>query len=244
MADPGNAKVSHMFHRRNDGVELETKVEDTVYRAVLEYAVGSGDRGLTWVGHDDLGNSRVVRMSLYADRSMWDLTPPVDPRPRGAAWVHWPTATAPTPFSLHSVPHDEHARPRRPKFAGGGRPRDRVRAPPWAGGQPRRAIALELAEPAIAVPRLGVGRADQPAVRQLPQFRRPRDQPGRASFCAISHDHARREPLLHRELRRPLLPDLSRPAPECRDSHVFLRVAMPGLPRRRERCRSHRTPGD
>ena len=49
--DPGQAKVTHSLKRVRPGViEQQTQVEKQVYSAIVEYALGSGDRGLTFVG--------------------------------------------------------------------------------------------------------------------------------------------------------------------------------------------------
>ena len=74
IADPGNDRVAHAFHKRGDGLEVETRGDDQIYRTVVDYAFGSGDRGLTLVGHDPAGRFLECRLSLYADRLGWDVT--------------------------------------------------------------------------------------------------------------------------------------------------------------------------
>ena len=82
--DPGQGKVTHSL-RRVDGqrLEQETRVEDQVYSAVVEYAFGSGDRGLTLVGRSATGQAFELRISQYrtGTGSRWDLTSGHFPHP-------------------------------------------------------------------------------------------------------------------------------------------------------------------
>ena len=52
-------------------------------RAVVDYAFGSGDRGLTLVGHDERGVPRELRLSWYrtGPQSGWDVTFGQEPHP-------------------------------------------------------------------------------------------------------------------------------------------------------------------
>ena len=45
-----------------------------VYRAVVDYAFGSGDRGLTLVGRDESGTARELRLSRYGEIDRWSET--------------------------------------------------------------------------------------------------------------------------------------------------------------------------
>jgi len=74
LPDPSNAQVSHAFHKRGDGLEVQTRVDAQVYQTIVDYAFGSGDRGLTLVGHDQEGRSLEYRLSLYPDPVGWDVT--------------------------------------------------------------------------------------------------------------------------------------------------------------------------
>ncbi len=42
--------------------------------ALVDYAIGSGDRGLTLVGRDEEGIARELRLSHYNDGADWDVT--------------------------------------------------------------------------------------------------------------------------------------------------------------------------
>ncbi|MFI5454121.1 MAG: tetratricopeptide repeat protein [Isosphaerales bacterium] len=77
FSDPAQPAVTHTLRRSEGGrLQQETQVEGQVLRAVVEYAFGSGDRGLTLVGHDDHGQARELRLSHYAigAESCWDIT--------------------------------------------------------------------------------------------------------------------------------------------------------------------------
>jgi tetratricopeptide (TPR) repeat protein len=74
IADPGNDRFSHTFHKRGDGLEVETHGDGQIYQTIVDYAFGSGELGLTLVGHDPEGRSLEYRLSLYPDRLGWDVT--------------------------------------------------------------------------------------------------------------------------------------------------------------------------
>jgi tetratricopeptide (TPR) repeat protein len=88
FADPGQPRVSHTLKRTGNGqVEQETRVEGQVLRAVAEYALGSGDRGQTFVGRDGGGQARELRLSHYHNgaSTCWDTTLTHPARPSNAA---------------------------------------------------------------------------------------------------------------------------------------------------------------
>jgi len=74
VPDPANSAVLHTFRRDHEAPTVETRVDGQIYRAVLAYAFGSGDRGLTPVGRDESGAWYELRMSRYADGQAWDVT--------------------------------------------------------------------------------------------------------------------------------------------------------------------------
>lgn len=74
LKDPANSTVVHTLERTGDRVTLETRAGTTIRRALLEYAVGSGDRGLTPVARDESGQMRELRLSYYGDIAGWDRT--------------------------------------------------------------------------------------------------------------------------------------------------------------------------
>jgi tetratricopeptide (TPR) repeat protein len=82
--DPGQGKVTHSIRRLGDKrLRQETHVENQVYSAVVDYAFGSGDRGLTLVGRGDSGQAFELRLSQYRTGTglRWDMTSGHFPRP-------------------------------------------------------------------------------------------------------------------------------------------------------------------
>jgi tetratricopeptide (TPR) repeat protein len=81
--DPGNPAVQHRYERRDDGIHVETRVGDQVFRAVARYAFGSPDHYLTLTGLDEQGRSRLMRMSYYHSPrgAGWDISTGLPPHP-------------------------------------------------------------------------------------------------------------------------------------------------------------------
>jgi tetratricopeptide (TPR) repeat protein len=65
VPDPGDPAVTHTLERRQDGIQVETRVGDQVCRALAQYAFGSPDHYVTLVGPDDQGQSRMIRISFF-----------------------------------------------------------------------------------------------------------------------------------------------------------------------------------
>lgn len=82
VPDRGDPKVVHDIKRVDGKLQFETRIADQTYRALVDHAFGSGDRGLTLVGHDDQGRSRELRLSHYAEGSVWDVTSGHFPHPK------------------------------------------------------------------------------------------------------------------------------------------------------------------
>jgi tetratricopeptide (TPR) repeat protein len=76
LDDPGSPQVRHSLARRNGQLEFETDLGDQVFRAVAEYAFGSLDHFTSFVGPDDHGSMRMLRMShFHSPQGIgWDLT--------------------------------------------------------------------------------------------------------------------------------------------------------------------------
>jgi tetratricopeptide (TPR) repeat protein len=87
LPDPGDPQVVHTFQPAKDGLKVETRVNDQVFRAVARYAFGSPDHYVTLVGPDERGQSRMLRISAYHSPkgSGLDLTSGVDPHPADPA---------------------------------------------------------------------------------------------------------------------------------------------------------------
>jgi len=81
--DPVDAKVSHTLRKVGDHLEQETHTPERVFKAVVDYAFGSGDRGKTLVGHDASGLMVELRLSVYHEgvHSVWDVTSGHAPHP-------------------------------------------------------------------------------------------------------------------------------------------------------------------
>ena len=74
ITDPGNPLVTHAFSKRDDRIQVQTQVKNQVYQTVVDYAFGSGDRGLTLVGRDQEDRPFECRLSYYPDPGGWDVT--------------------------------------------------------------------------------------------------------------------------------------------------------------------------
>ncbi len=76
VVDPHNPRIVHQMELKGDSVELTTRDDERgkALHAITRYALGSGDKGLTFVGYDDRGKSRELRLSRYADIGGWDRT--------------------------------------------------------------------------------------------------------------------------------------------------------------------------
>jgi hypothetical protein len=80
IADPVDDTVTHTFQPRSDRIDITTRVGDQVFATIVQYAFGSGDRGLTLVGDDQAGQAHEYRLSHYTTAIGWDVTSgqPVD----------------------------------------------------------------------------------------------------------------------------------------------------------------------
>jgi tetratricopeptide (TPR) repeat protein len=87
LPDPADPKtIVHQVRRDGDRIGWETRVDGEVARAIVEYAFGSGDRGVTPVGRGEDGRFREIRLSRYGDIDGWDVTAghPARPEPTTA----------------------------------------------------------------------------------------------------------------------------------------------------------------
>ncbi len=74
VPDPIDPDVTHGFIRKSaDRIELETRdARGRVARAVVAYALGSGEHGITMVSRDEpSGMARELRISYYATDGTW-----------------------------------------------------------------------------------------------------------------------------------------------------------------------------
>jgi hypothetical protein len=75
VPDPRNPRVLHAFHTDDQGTAAETSVDGVTYRAWIEFAVGSGDRGTSFIGRDEQGQPRLLRISTFDHHRTLDVTP-------------------------------------------------------------------------------------------------------------------------------------------------------------------------
>ncbi|MDX2038625.1 MAG: tetratricopeptide repeat protein [Isosphaeraceae bacterium] len=161
VPDPGIPEVRHRFLRGDDGrVRVETKAAgDATYLALVDFAFGSGDRGLTLVGRDHAGGGRELRLSHYADGELWDVTFGQAPRPRDEADLVGRSLTLDGVrrcVGCH-VTHPGLGIDREgPEAQDGAIGCERCHGP---GGNHVKAVELEFSELAIARPKAAVGPA-------------------------------------------------------------------------------------
>jgi tetratricopeptide (TPR) repeat protein len=75
VADPSEKGVVHSIVREApDRIRAQTEVAGKTLYALVDYILGSGDRGITLVGTDGSGRARELRLSHYSDGSGWDRT--------------------------------------------------------------------------------------------------------------------------------------------------------------------------
>lgn len=81
--DPVEAKVTHTLLKAGDHLEQETHTPEQVFKAVVDYAFGSGDRGKTLIGHEASGLMVELRLLVYHEgaQSVWDVTSGHAPHP-------------------------------------------------------------------------------------------------------------------------------------------------------------------
>lgn len=154
VADPARPGTVHTLRHDGDRIVLETRFEDKLLRALVDYAFGSGDRGLTLVGHDEAGQARELRLSRYADGAIWDLTTGQDPHPRQSSdLLGRPLSADEVRLCLDC--HTTHVPPpggrEGPEAEDRGIGCERCHGP---AGNHLEAIAAGFPDPAIARPRL------------------------------------------------------------------------------------------
>jgi hypothetical protein len=85
VADPIIKSISHAFTRKGvDQIELQSRIENRVFRAIVEYAVGSGRHGITMIAKDEEGVHRELRVSYFGQGHGWGSTKGIDFAPRDA----------------------------------------------------------------------------------------------------------------------------------------------------------------
>lgn len=213
VPDPASPQsIGHRLRRDGDRVGWETRVDTDVARALILFALGSGDRGVTPVGRDGKGRLREMRLSRYSDIDGWGITTghPTPPRPHTAVQLLGRVLNADEVRQCLGC-HTTDARAARERIAPLAADRgigcERCHGP---GGNHLAAVAANFSDMAIARPRLAsaeqvtklcaechspLGRSVQPtdpdAVRfqgtTLPWSRCSTESSGRLS-CVTCHD--------------------------------------------------------
>jgi tetratricopeptide (TPR) repeat protein len=65
LVDPDHPEVTHRFVEDGKKLRVETKVDDRIYKTMIDYAYGTSDRYVTMVGRDGEGGYRAIRRSLF-----------------------------------------------------------------------------------------------------------------------------------------------------------------------------------
>lgn len=152
VADRFDPAVVHTLKREGNRIGVATRVGDRTYRALVDYAIGSGDRGLTLVGRDDAGQSRELRLSRYSDGSGWDVTIGQRPNPQDpAGYLGLPLSVDEVHGCVHCHTTDGRAMLERvgPTVADRGIGCERCHGP---GGNHVQAVAVKFPDLAIARP--------------------------------------------------------------------------------------------
>jgi tetratricopeptide (TPR) repeat protein len=86
LTDRDDPKVTHSLKRKDGQIQFETRVGGKALRAVVDYALGSSDRYLSMVGHDEQARVRVLRLSYSqrADGTGWVRTKDQLPHPENS----------------------------------------------------------------------------------------------------------------------------------------------------------------
>ena len=90
VPDPVISSISHSFTRQSeDRIELETRTQERIFRAIVVYAVGSGRHGITMLAKDEEGIDRELRVSYFGLDQSWGQTKGIDFAPPRSRRPHW-----------------------------------------------------------------------------------------------------------------------------------------------------------
>jgi hypothetical protein len=82
FTDPDDPQVQYAFHREGESIGLEIKAGGNLHHNTIKYAIGSGDRGMSFIGFDERDRAHLMRISRFVHNTVTDLTPSI---PRHAA---------------------------------------------------------------------------------------------------------------------------------------------------------------
>ena len=75
LPDAAVPGITHSFKRTSDRqIEMQSQKDSIVFRAIVEYAVGSGRHGITMLGRDEEGIERELRVSYSGMDGTWRQT--------------------------------------------------------------------------------------------------------------------------------------------------------------------------
>jgi predicted CXXCH cytochrome family protein len=155
LVDLNNAQVTHTFRKASDNVEVEARVENQTFTAMVEYAMGSNHQGRSFVGHDRQGQARELRISEYPSAPAWSRTSehPAEP-PDSDGYLGRPIAEESLRRCVHCHATNFRAVQQptgRPEASDHGIGCERCHGP---GGHHLRAVEERFPDLAIARPRL------------------------------------------------------------------------------------------
>jgi tetratricopeptide (TPR) repeat protein len=155
IPEADNPRVVHRFDRAGTRFEVVTRVDAQVFRAVVEYALGSNHQGRSFLARQEDGQVRELRLSQYPDAPKWGRTmehPAVPPDEPGYLGRPISAEAFRKCLNCHATNHRAAREPDgRPEARDHGIGCERCHGP---GGHHRPAIEAGLSEPAIARPRL------------------------------------------------------------------------------------------
>ncbi|QEH35283.1 Doubled CXXCH motif (Paired_CXXCH_1) [Aquisphaera giovannonii] len=176
--DPVDASVRHTLRVAGGRLEQETRTAGEVYRAVAQYAFGSGDRGRTFVGRDASGGAFELRLSQYHEgrgrEPFWAVTagqPPHPPVPVGFLGVPETEDQVRRCFDCHVTNPRAVIEAAGPEAADPAIGCEKCHGP---GGNHVLAVAAGFRDPAIARPALASG---APVVKICAQCHAPSNKP-------------------------------------------------------------------
>lgn len=84
MKDPEDPKVVHRFDAAGEEVKVSAEVDGKTIRAVIDYVLGSGHHGMSFLAREESGEHRSLRLSYYNAAKKWTVTGGFNPHPTDA----------------------------------------------------------------------------------------------------------------------------------------------------------------
>ena len=155
ISDTDNPQISHRFSPVGDTIQAETKVAGSVFHAVIEYALGANVQGRSFLGREENGQYREMRISQFPHAPEWSRTmehPAAPPDEPGYLGRPITAEAARKCVNCHSTNFRAAREPEgRPEGHDRGIGCERCHGP---GGNHIPAVAAKFSELAIARPRL------------------------------------------------------------------------------------------